>query len=84
MRRSDMLSALDNFISADPDAFMADPSRLGQVLAIIHEAITSEHLGEEDRARACILMEAILLSLRGRVDAVRLRRCRPGTPRSQG
>jgi len=32
----------------------------------------SDHTGDEDRARACILMETILLHFRGSVDNVRL------------
>ena len=31
----------------------------------------SDHTGDEDRARACILMETILLHFRGSVDNVR-------------
>ena len=47
---------------------------------LFSQVMTSTHSGEEDRARACMLMESVLVTFRGNVDHVRAVDGDPVTP----
>lgn len=67
---TEMVPAIDNYISVDSDAFMADPSRLQMVLEMIEGVMTSTRAGDIERSNACKLIEAVMMRLRGRIDHV--------------
>lgn len=67
---TEMLPALDNFVSYGTDVFKARSDYREMIVDIYTSTISSEHLGENDRVNGCRLAEAILLNLRGSVDDV--------------
>lgn len=68
---SEMLPALDNFVSYGTDAFKSRPDYRDMVLDIFSTTMSSDQLGENDRVNGCKLAESILLNLRGHIDDVR-------------
>lgn len=66
----EMLPALDNFLSFGKDVFISRPDYVEKMLDIYVTAMSSEQLGEADRANGCKLGESMLLNLRGHIDAV--------------
>jgi len=67
-----MLPSLDNFVSYGTDVFRARPDYRQKALDIYITALSSDHLGENDRVNGCKLAESLLLNLRGHVDNVGL------------
>jgi hypothetical protein len=66
----EMLPSLDNFVSYGTDVFRARPDYREKAIDIYTTALSSEHLGENDRVNGCKLAESLLLNLRGHVDDV--------------
>ena len=67
-----MLPSLDNFISYGADTIKQHTNYKQMLLDIYVTAITSDHLGENDRINGCKLAESMLLNLRGCIDDVRM------------
>jgi hypothetical protein len=67
-----MLPSLDNFVSYGTDIFRARPDYRQKALDIYITALSSDHLGENDRVNGCKLAESLLLNLRGHIDDVSL------------
>jgi len=67
-----MLPSLDNFVSYGTDVFRARADYRQKALDIYTTALSSDHLGENDRVNGCKLAESVLLNLRGHVDDVSL------------
>jgi hypothetical protein len=67
---TEMLPALDNFLSYGKDVFISRPDYVQKVLEIYVTAMTSDQLGESDRCDGSKLAESMLLNLRGHIDAV--------------
>lgn len=67
-----MLPSLDNFVSYGTDVFRARPDYRQKALDIYVTALSSDHLGENDRVNGCKLAESLLLNLRGHIDDVSL------------
>jgi hypothetical protein len=65
-----MLPSLDNFVSYGTDVFRARADYREKVIDIYTTALSSDHLGENDRVNGCKLAESLLLNLRGHVDDV--------------
>lgn len=65
-----MLPSLDNFISYGAETIKQRPDYKQMLLDIYTTAITSDHLGENDRVNGCKLAESMLLNLRGHIDDV--------------
>jgi importin-7 len=65
-----MLPALDNFVSFGRDVFQTRADYRLMILDIYNIAMTSDHLGENDRLNGSKLAEALLLNLRGHADDV--------------
>lgn len=65
-----MLPSLDNFVSYGTDVFRARPAYRQKALDIYITALSSDHLGENDRVNGCKLAESLLLNLRGHIDDV--------------
>jgi hypothetical protein len=63
-----MLPSLDNFVSYGTDIFRARPDYRQKALDIYITALSSDHLGENDRVNGCKLAESLLLNLRGHID----------------
>lgn len=68
---TEMLGALDNFISYGSEAFAQNPQYLDIAIDIFETAMSSTALGAADRITACKLAESVLLNLRGAADRVR-------------
>jgi hypothetical protein len=64
----EMLPSLDNFVSYGTDIFRARPDYRQKALDIYITALSSDHLGENDRVNGCKLAESLLLNLRGHID----------------
>ncbi|KAI0286170.1 armadillo-type protein [Russula brevipes] len=64
----EMLPSLDNFVSYGTDVFRARPDYRQKALDIYTTALSSDHLGENDRVNGCKLAESLLLHLRGHID----------------
>ncbi|KAF8500772.1 armadillo-type protein [Russula emetica] len=64
----EMLPSLDNFVSYGTDVFRARPAYRQKALDIYITALSSDHLGENDRVNGCKLAESLLLNLRGHID----------------
>ncbi|KAE9407355.1 ARM repeat-containing protein [Gymnopus androsaceus JB14] len=64
----EMLPSLDNFISYGAETIKQRPDYKQMLLDIYTTAITSDHLGENDRVNGCKLAESMLLNLRGHID----------------
>ncbi|KIK50545.1 hypothetical protein GYMLUDRAFT_266124 [Collybiopsis luxurians FD-317 M1] len=64
----EMLPSLDNFISYGADTIKQHTNYKQMLLDIYVTAITSDHLGENDRINGCKLAESMLLNLRGCID----------------
>lgn len=65
-----MLPSLDNFVSYGTDVFRARADYRQKAIDIYTTALSSEHLGENDRVNGCKLAESLLLNMRGHVDDV--------------
>ena len=65
-----MLPSLDNFVSFGADVINSRPEYKQLLVDIFTTAMTSDHLGENDRANGCKLAESMLLNLRGQIDDV--------------
>lgn len=65
-----MLPSLDNFVSYGTEVFRARPAYRQKALDIYITALSSDHLGENDRVNGCKLAESLLLNLRGHIDDV--------------
>ncbi|KAI0301095.1 armadillo-type protein [Multifurca ochricompacta] len=64
----EMLPSLDNFVSYGTDVFRARTDYRQKALDIYITALSSDHLGENDRVNGCKLAESLLLNLRGHID----------------
>jgi importin-7 len=67
---SEMLPALDNFVSYGADMFKARSDYRDMMVDIYTTAMNSEQLGENDRVNGCKLAESMMLNLRDHVDDV--------------
>lgn len=65
-----MLPSLDNFVSYGTDVFRSRADYREKALEIYTTALSSDHLGENDRVNGCKLAESLLLNLRGHIDDV--------------
>jgi len=67
----DMMPALHNYVTVDPEAFISDPERI-QIIFDMCKKILSEDVdaGEEAECHAGKLLEVIVLQYRGRIDAL--------------
>src|SRR5260370_26692665 len=65
-----MLPSLDNFVSYGTDVFRSRPDYREKALDIYTTALSSDHLGDNDRVNGCKLAESLLLNLRGHIDDV--------------
>ena len=65
-----MLPSLDNFVSYGTDVFRSRADYREKALDIYTTALSSDHLGENDRVNGCKLAESLLLNLRGHIDDV--------------
>ena len=65
-----MFAFLDNIISFGADTLAADPRYRGMLVDMFETVMTSRNLGAEDRCCGCKLAEAMLLNLKGIIDAV--------------
>lgn len=68
---TEMLPALDNFVSYGTEMFKARPDYRQMIADIYTTAITSDQLGENDRVNGSKVAESLLLNLRGHIDDVR-------------
>ncbi|KIK50563.1 hypothetical protein GYMLUDRAFT_252883 [Collybiopsis luxurians FD-317 M1] len=68
----EMLPLLDNHISYGADTIKLRTNYKQMLLDIYLMAITSNHLGENDRIDGCKLAKSMLLNLRGCIDDVRM------------
>ncbi|KAF8510510.1 ARM repeat-containing protein [Hysterangium stoloniferum] len=64
----EMLPSLDNYISFGKDVFIQRPDYRAMAVDVYTTAMTSEHLGENDRVSGSKIAEALLLNLRGHLD----------------
>ena len=65
-----MLPTLDNFITFGKDVFAQRPDYRAMAVDIYTTAMTSEHLGDNDRVNGCKVAESLLLKLPGSLDDV--------------
>jgi len=67
----DMMPALHNYVTVDPDAFISDPERI-QIIYDMCKKIFSDDVdaGAEAECHAGKLLEVIVLQYRGRIDAL--------------
>ncbi|KAI9673382.1 MAG: hypothetical protein M1817_002844 [Caeruleum heppii] len=65
----DMLPALDNFVAYGSETLIQNPSYLEAVISMVHDIFRDEKVGGVDRICGCKLAEAVMLHLRGHVDA---------------
>ena len=63
-----MLPALENFIQFGPDHMAKNPQYTEMVVDMIHDIFEEKKVNGVDRICGCKLSEALMLSLRGRVD----------------
>jgi hypothetical protein len=68
-----MLPSLDNFVSYGTDVFRSRADYRQKALDIYTTALSSDHLGDNDRVNGCKLAESLLLNLRGHIDDVSAR-----------
>ena len=66
----EMLPSLDNFVSYGTDIFRSRADYREKALDIYTTALSSDHLGDNDRVNGCKLAESLLLNLRGHIDDV--------------
>ncbi|CUA73326.1 Importin-7 [Rhizoctonia solani] len=66
----EMLPALDNFICFGKEVFAQRSDYRDMVVDIYVTSLTSEHLGEQDSIVGCKLIEGLMLSLPGQLDAI--------------
>lgn len=64
----EMLPSLDNFVSYGTEVFRSRADYREKALEIYTTALSSDHLGENDRVNGCKLAESLLLNLRGHID----------------
>ncbi|KAH8989143.1 ARM repeat-containing protein [Lactarius akahatsu] len=64
----EMLPSLDNFVSYGTDIFRSRADYRQKALDIYTTALSSDHLGDNDRVNGCKLAESLLLNLRGHID----------------
>ena len=67
---TEMLPALDNFVSFGQDIFRSRADYRLMILDIYNIAMTGDHLGEQDKVNGSKLAESLLLNLRGHADDV--------------
>ena len=65
----DMLPALDNYVSYGAQTMVQTPAYLEGLMGMVSDIFTDEKVGGMDRICGCKLAEAIMLNLRGQVDA---------------
>ncbi|CAG2170636.1 unnamed protein product [Oppiella nova] len=65
---TDMMPSLHNFITVDPDAFIANPANILAIFEMSKAIMTSDTAGEEVECHAAKLLECIILQFRGRID----------------
>jgi hypothetical protein len=70
--RAEMSGFLDNCVNFGGDVLATNGEYRKMLLDFYDTVMTSRNLGAEDRCVACKLGEAMLLSLRGNIDEVRL------------
>jgi hypothetical protein len=69
---TEMLPALDNFVSYGPETFKSRQDYRAMMVDIYTTTMTSEQLGENDRVNGCKLAESMMLNLRDHIDDVGL------------
>jgi hypothetical protein len=67
---TEMLPALDNFVSFGADTFKSRPEYRAMMVDIYTTTMNSEQLGENDRVNGCKLAESMMLNLRDHIDDV--------------
>ena len=65
----DMLPALDNFVQYGAGHFITQPQYVKALYEMVADMFMDQKVGGSDRICACKLAEAMMLSLRGHVDA---------------
>ncbi|CAE7142104.1 unnamed protein product, partial [Rhizoctonia solani] len=66
----EMLPSLDNFICFGKEVFAQRVDYRDMVVDIYVTSLTSDHLGEQDSIVGCKLIEGLMLSLPGQLDAI--------------
>ncbi|PAA51080.1 hypothetical protein BOX15_Mlig004581g1 [Macrostomum lignano] len=67
---NDMMNPLYCYVTVDPDAFLADPSRIDIVLRMCCSVLECGKADEETEYNAAKLLEVMLLHFPGRIDAL--------------
>lgn len=65
----DMLPALDNFVQYGAGHLITQPQYVKALYEMVVDMFTDQKVGNSDRICACKLAEAMMLSLRGHIDA---------------
>ncbi|XP_072048064.1 LOW QUALITY PROTEIN: importin-7-like [Amphiura filiformis] len=65
----DMMPALHNFVTTDPNAFISNPKHL-EIIYTMCKKVLAEDAGEDPECHAAKLLEVILLQFKGRIDQV--------------
>lgn len=65
---SDMLPALDNFVSYGAETMIQNPPYIDAMIGMVQDIFHDEKVGGVDRICGCKLAEALMLSLRGHID----------------
>lgn len=66
--RSDMLPALDNFITFGSDVFVQNPAYVEALVNMVEDIFSDPKNGGVDRIYGCKLAETVMLNLQGRID----------------
>lgn len=66
---SDMMSALHNYITVDPDAFLADPNRIAAFYEICKAVLMGDTI-EDDDCNIIKLIEVLFLQYREKIESV--------------
>ena len=65
----DMLPALENFVTYGTQTIIQTPAYLEALLGMVSDIFQDEKVGGMDRICGCRLAEAVMLNLRGHIDA---------------
>ena len=65
---TDMLPALDNYVSYGSEMLVHNPAYLGAVVGMVEDIFRDEKVGGVDRICGCKLAETLMLNLRGHID----------------
>lgn len=67
---TDMMPALHNYITVDPQAFLSDQKYMGMIFDMCKAVLHSTDAGEDAECHAAKLLEVILIQFKGSIDQV--------------